>query len=51
MLTTRSGHDVDLYVYENDNHIALKNLPLIGNIQLPLSDKELYWLRHPEEWE
>ncbi|MER0122701.1 hypothetical protein ABPH35_03850 [Streptococcus sp. ZJ93] len=50
VLTTKAGQDVDLYIYENDNHIVLKNLPLIGNIKLPLSEKELDWLHHPENW-
>ncbi|MBF0777364.1 hypothetical protein [Streptococcus cuniculi] len=51
VVTTRAGHEVDMYVYENVNDIVLKNIPLLGTIRLPLSEQELDWLRHPEKWE
>lgn len=50
VLTTRDGYDIDMYVYENDHHLLMKDIPLVGNLKLPVSEKELDWLRHPEKW-
>lgn len=51
VVTTRPGHEVDMYVYENIDDVVLKNIPLLRNIRLPLSEQELDWPRHPENWE
>lgn len=51
VLTTRAGHEIDLYVYENYNDLLLANIPLVGKLRFPISEKELDWLRNPQGWE
>lgn len=41
----------NFYMYENYDMMTIKDLPVVGDLNIPLTAEDAEWFRHPEKWE
>ena len=51
ILKDQSKYEITMEVYQNYDLLSIRDLPVLGDLQLKLTKEEAEWFRMPEKWE
>lgn len=51
ILKGQSKYEITMEIYQNYDLLSIKDLPILGDLQLKLTKEEAEWFRTPEKWE
>ena len=51
ILKDQSKYEITMEVYQNYDLLSIRDLPVLGDLQLKLTKEEAEWFRMPETWE
>lgn len=51
ILKGQSKYEITMEMYQNYDLLSIKDLPILGDLQLKLTKEEAEWFRTPEKWE